>query len=72
MAAEKLLRVAREAVGKLRFCFAMTVTDRGEMSARVVQPGELDADWRLRFTTSRSSRKVRVVEQTGKVLVGTT
>lgn len=66
----ELLLAARETIGKLRFCFAMTTTRSGEMSARVVQPGELDADWRVRFMTSRSSRKVREVEQTRRMLLG--
>lgn len=70
MEAEELLLVALETIGKLRYCFAMTTTGRGEMSARVVQPGKPDADWRVRFMTSRSSRKVREVEQTGRMLLG--
>lgn len=67
MKVDALLLVARETIAKVRFCFAITVTDDGEANARVVEPGGLRDDWTVRFMTLRSSRKVKEAERSGRL-----
>lgn len=67
MDTEHLLRVARETIDKVKFCFAITLGETGDANARVVQPTALDEDWRVRFLTVRSSRKVRETERSGRL-----
>ena len=67
---DELLQIAREIIGKTKYCFSITLSDGGEMSARVVQPGPLDDDWRVWYLTSRKSRKVLEIEATGQQLLG--
>jgi len=66
---DELLLVARETIDKVRFCFAVTTSDNGETNARVVEPGKLEKDWRVRFITNRKSRKVGEVERSGRLLL---
>ena len=66
---EDLLRIARETIDKVRFCFAVTTSDDGQANARVVEPGKLDEDWRVRFITNRKSRKVGEIERSGRLLL---
>ena len=64
---DELLRIARETIGKLRFCVAVTLDGTGGTSARVMEPGRLDDDWRTGFLTWRGSRKVREIERNGQL-----
>jgi len=70
MESEELLRVARETIDKVTFCFAVTVAADGTANARVVQPGKLAADWSVRFMTMRRCGKVRELETTGRLTLG--
>lgn len=64
---EELLNVARETIGKVRYCFATTVGAAGEPNARIVEPFSLEEDWSVAFVTSRSSRKAAEIERTGRL-----
>ncbi|MEM7428060.1 MAG: pyridoxamine 5'-phosphate oxidase family protein [Pseudomonadota bacterium] len=67
---DALLKIARATLGKIRFCFAVTVSASGGMNARIVEPSKPDEDWRLWFWTNRRTRKVREIEATGRLLLG--
>ena len=62
-----LLTVARETIDKVSFCFAITVGEGGEASARVVQTGKLRDDWSVGFMTERYCRKVVEMERAGRL-----
>lgn len=66
---DDLLRIAREMVDKVRFCFAVTTSEDGRANARVVEPGKLGKDWRVRFITNRESRKFGEIERSGRLLL---
>lgn len=67
MDSEALLRIARETVEKVKFCFACTLAEDGTVNARLVQPGRLAEDWSVRFMTLRSTRKVPEMESSGRL-----
>ena len=54
MATHDLLLVAREIIGKVPACMAITVDPNGEANARVVNPKPLSDAWTVRFATERS------------------
>jgi general stress protein 26 len=62
-----LLAIARETIAKVPFCFAITVGESGEASARIVQPGKLRDDWSVGFMTERYCRKVVEMERAGRL-----
>jgi len=62
-----LLQIAREIIGKVPMCFAITVDQNGEANARVVQTSRLSDEWTIRFMTDRRSRKVEEIEQSGRM-----
>jgi pyridoxine/pyridoxamine 5'-phosphate oxidase len=60
-----LLYVAREIIGKVPSCMAITVDRNGEANARVVNPKPLSDAWTVRFATDRRSRKSEEIERSG-------
>ena len=70
MESEDLLRIAREIVEPLPFCFAVTVAADGTANARVIQPAKPAADWSVRFMTRRRCRKTGEIEQSGHRTLG--
>ena len=60
-----LLHVAREIIGKVPSCMAITVDRNGEANARVVNPKPLSDAWTVRFATDRRSRKSEEIERSG-------
>ena len=62
-----LLAIAREIIGKVQFCFAVTATDNNEANARIIQPGALHEDWSVGFVTDRRCRKVVEMERSGRL-----
>lgn len=67
MDTERLLRLARELIGDLTFCVAVTQNEDGESNARVVQPLPVREDWTVDMLTNRRCRKVREIERTGRM-----
>jgi general stress protein 26 len=65
--ADRLLRIAREIIGKVPSCMAITVDRAGNANARVVNPKALSDDWSVRFATHRGSRKSHEIEQSGRL-----
>jgi len=64
---EGVLRAAREIVGRVRYCMAVTPAADGGANARVVgafPPGE---DWSVAFVTSAGSRKAAEIESAGRL-----
>jgi len=62
-----LLRLARELIDALTFCFAITCAEDGEAHARTVQPRKPTEDWTVDFLTNRRCRKVREIESSGRM-----
>lgn len=67
MDSDDLLRVARETITGLEWCFAITAADNQDINARLVQVGRLRDDWSVRFMTDRRCRKVREIERSGRL-----
>ena len=66
---EGVLRAAREIVGRVRYCMAVTPAADGGANARVVgafPPGE---DWSVAFVTSAASRKAAEIERAGRLTI---
>ena len=67
MDVDDLLELARQLADEVKFPIAVTVGDNGDGHARVVQPRPLGADWSVDFLTNRRCRKVREIEQRGRL-----
>lgn len=67
MSTEHLLTVARETIGQVTWCFAITADEGGDINARLVQIGALSEDWGTRFMTDRRCRKVAEIERSGRL-----
>lgn len=67
MDTEDLLRVARETIAGLQWCFAITAAANQDVNARIIQVGRPHDDWSVRFMTDRRCRKVREIERTGRL-----
>ncbi len=67
MDTEELLRIARETIDKVTFCFAVTVAEGQEANARIIQPSVLREDWSVGFMTNRRCRKVAEMERSGRL-----
>jgi len=63
----ELLKIARELVGRQKYCFAITVSACGEANARIVQPHKLTKEWSVDFATRKTCRKFKEIESTGKL-----
>lgn len=63
----ELLGIAREIVGKVRFCMVVSVAESGEANARAVEPFPLGEDWSIAFVTDRSSRKAKEIARNGQL-----
>ena len=71
MDTKDLLQIARETIGKVTYCFAVTVAaGREEASARIIQPSALREDWSVGFMTNRRCRKVAEMEASGRLTLG--
>jgi general stress protein 26 len=64
---EQLLALARKLVNEVTFCTSATQGEKGEIHARIVQPRPPREDWTVDFITNRRCRKVRDIEQTGRM-----
>lgn len=67
METQDLLHVARDIIGKVPACMAITVDQHGEANARVVNPQPLSDAWTVRFATDLRSRKSAEIERTGRL-----
>lgn len=67
METDRLLALARKLIDELTFCVAVTQGEGGEVNARVVQPMSLRDDWGVDILTNRRCRKVREIEQSGRM-----
>ena len=56
---DAILEAARAASAANTWCFAVTLAADGAPHARLIQPGQLQPDWSLRFLSDARSRKVR-------------
>jgi general stress protein 26 len=64
---EPLLNLARNLIGDVTFCVAVTQGTGGDANARIVQPRPLGDNWTVDVLTNRRCRKVREVERTGRL-----
>jgi general stress protein 26 len=62
-----LLQIAREIIGKITSCMAITVDGNGEANARVVNVKPPSDTWTVRFATNRTSRKSEEIERSGRL-----
>jgi len=63
MTVDDMLRVARETIADLPWCFVVTAAEDGAMNARLVQAGRPAEDWTIRFMTDRRCRKIAEVRR---------
>lgn len=71
MDTKDLLQIARETIGKVTYCFAVTAAaGREEANARIIQPSALREDWSVGFMTNRRCRKVAEMEASGRLTLG--
>src|SRR5271154_3847489 len=70
--AEHILRVARETVARVRYCWVATSGGDGAPNTRVVEPFSRpdEPDWTVTFLTSRRSRKASEIERSARVALG--
>lgn len=66
---DALLKIARDTVDQVRFCFAITQGLDGEANARVVEPAKPDDAWHIWFMTSRASRKIKELEADARLVL---
>lgn len=66
---DALLKIARQTVEQVRFCFAITQTQTGGVNARIVEPAKPDDQWHAWFMTSRASRKIAELEDNSKLVL---
>ena len=59
MQIDAILEAARVVVAANTWCFAVTLAADGAPHARLIQPGQLQPDWSLRFLSDARSRKVQ-------------
>jgi len=64
---DDLLQIAREIIGKVTSCLAITVDQNGDANARVVNVKPLSDTWTVRFATNRRSRKAGEIERSGRL-----
>lgn len=67
METDRRLALARKLIDELTFCVAVTRGEDGSLNARVVQPMALRDDWSVDILTNRRCRKVREIENTGRL-----
>ena len=65
--AELLLENAKSSMRSAGYCILITLGDRGEANARLVQPFEPEADMTIWVGTWSKSRKVREIQKDGRV-----
>ncbi len=63
----ELLRTVRDTIDAVPSCLAITVDQKGDANARVVNPSKLTDQWTVRFMTDRRTRKVGDIERTGRM-----
>ena len=59
MQIDAILEAARAAIAANTWCFAVTLAADGAPHAWLIQPGQLQPDWSLRFLSDARSRKVQ-------------
>ncbi|HEX9490018.1 MAG TPA: pyridoxamine 5'-phosphate oxidase family protein [Stellaceae bacterium] len=72
-AADRLLAAARETIGGVRYCWAMTAAEGGGVNARLMGrlPGLSGEDeWTVCFVTDGGSRKAAEIRRSGRLTVG--
>jgi general stress protein 26 len=67
MDVNELLRIARDTIDSVTYCFAITVSQHGEAHARIILPRKLETDWSVDFGTIRTSRKCREIESSHRL-----
>lgn len=67
MDVNELLRIARDTIESVTYCFAITVSQDGEANARLVLPRKLEADWSVDFATIKTTRKFREIESSDRL-----
>ncbi|NJO94153.1 MAG: pyridoxamine 5'-phosphate oxidase family protein [Hydrococcus sp. RM1_1_31] len=59
---EYLLKVARDTINAVQYCFLITISESGKQAnARLVQHRKPEEDWTLWICTSSKSRKVKEI-----------
>lgn len=66
---EKSLNAARSVIEAAGFCFLITTSASGRMSARLMQPFGPEVDFTIWFGAHPDSRKVREIQQNADVLL---
>jgi len=67
MTAELFLETAKSSMRTAEYCFLITLGERGEAHARLVQPFEPEADMTIWIGTWSKSRKVREIQKDSRV-----
>ena len=67
MDVSELLRIARDTIESVTYCFAITVSQHGEANARIILPRKLEEDWSVDFGTIKTSRKYREIESSDRL-----
>lgn len=64
---ERILSVARDIIKAARFCTLVTLGEKGQPQARIVDPVEPDAAFAVYFATNPKSRKVAQIRKDARV-----
>ena len=67
ISAELLLETAKSSIRSAEYCIFITLGEKGEANARLVQPFEPEPDMTIWFGTWSKSRKVREIQRDNRV-----
>lgn len=65
--AEFFLEVAKSSMRSAEYCFLITLGEKGEANARLVQPFDPEEDWTIWVGTWSKSRKVEEIQKDNRV-----